>query len=319
MASVVLTIIGMLVFAYICVALILFFMQPKFVYAPIKELPFSPAELGLDFEDVSFRTADRLRLHGWFIPASTRLERGGPAPNADLSGVANLSSVAPAKEEAKTEFTVLYCHGNGGNMMYFLDTVNFLNAIGLNCFIFDYRGYGSSQGKPSENGTYLDVRAAYRWLTKKKGIPPHNVIIFGWSLGGTLAAYLASRAKAKARALVIEAAFTSYPDIGRKYYPYMPVRWFARFKYPTIDFIRKVNCPVLVIHSRDDETIPFDFGLQLYDAANDPKDFVELRGGHNDAFLVSAETYKKAWLKWLASLKDYSLDASTHKKSIQNI
>jgi fermentation-respiration switch protein FrsA (DUF1100 family) len=281
--SIALTIVGMLVCAYVGVALILYFMQPKFVYEPIKELPFSPAELGLDFENVAFRTADRLRLHGWFIPANNN-----------------------------SEFTVLYCHGNGGNMMYFLDTVNFLNSLGLNCFIFDYRGYGSSQGRPSEDGTYFDVRAAYRWLTKTRGIPHSSVIIFGWSLGGAVAAYLAT--KVRARALVIEGAFTSYADIGAKYYPYMPVRWAARFRYPTVDYVRKAKCPVLIIHSRDDETVPFEFGLRLYDAANDPKEFVELRGPHNDAFLFSAETYKKAWLKWLASLKENSADDSSQQQ-----
>jgi len=278
MGSILLTIVGMLIVAYIGVALILYFMQPKFVYDPIGEIPYTPAELGLDFEEVVFRTGDRLHLHGWFVPAQG------------------------------AEFTVLYCHGNGGNRVYFLDTVNFLNGLGLNCFIFDYRGYGGSQGKPSEQGTYLDVRAAYRWLTKKKGINPQRVIIFGWSLGGSVAAYLAG--KVRAASLVIEGAFTSYADIGSKYYPYMPVRWFARFRYPTINYVRKVACPVMVIHSRDDETVPFEFGLSLYDAANEPKEFVELRGGHNDAFLISSETYKKAWTKWLQSLKEASPDMS---------
>jgi fermentation-respiration switch protein FrsA (DUF1100 family) len=198
--------------------------------------------------------------------------------------------------------------------MYFLDTVNFLNKLGLNCFIFDYRGYGGSHGRPSENGTYLDVRAAYRWLTKKKGVPPQQIIIFGWSLGGTIAAYLAARAKSAG--LVIESAFTSYRDIGQKFYPYMPVRWFARFDYPTIEFVRKVKCPILIIHSRTDEMIPFEFGLELYDAANEPKDFVEIFGGHNDGFLFSGEIYKKAWLKWLAFLSESANLQNLQRKSV---
>jgi fermentation-respiration switch protein FrsA (DUF1100 family) len=274
MVSTTLTIIAMLAISYAGLALILYFMQPKFVYDPIKGLPYTPAELGLNFEEIFFKTGDRLRLHGWFVPAQG------------------------------ADFTVLYCHGNGGNMMYFLDTVNLLNSLGLNCFIFDYRGYGSSEGRPSEHGTYLDVRAAYRWLTKKKGIAPQRIIIFGWSLGGSVAAYLAS--KTRPAGLVIEGTFTSYADIGKKYYPYMPVRWAARFKYPTIDYIRKVKCPVMVIHSRDDETVPFEFGLSLYDAANEPKEFVELRGSHNEAYLISNGIYKQAWTKWLKSLRDSS-------------
>jgi fermentation-respiration switch protein FrsA (DUF1100 family) len=204
------------------------------------------------------------------------------------------------------EFTVLFCHTNAGNMMHQLDSIDIFYNLGLSCFI-DYRGYGISQGRPTEHGTYLDVRAAYRWLTKKKGIKPQDVIIFGRSLGGSIAAYLTS--KVKARGLVLESVFTTYRAIGSKCYPYMPVKWFARFDYPTIDYVRMVKCPVLVIHSRTDEMIPFEFGLQLYEAANEPKEFVELYGGHNDSFLISGENYKKGWLKWLKSLKKPTQDS----------
>jgi len=279
MGEMALTIIGMILVAYAGLALTLYFVQPSFLYAPVRELPYSPAEIGLDFEEVFFKTGDRLKLHGWYIPA----------PNA--------------------EFTVLFCHTNAGNMMHQLDSINIFYNLGLSCFIFDYRGYGISQGRPTEHGTYLDARAAYRWLTKKKGIKPQDVIVFGRSLGGSIAAYLAG--KVKARGLVIESAFTSYNAIGRKFYPYMPVKWFARFDYPTIDYVRKVKCPVLVIHSRTDEIIPFEFGQQLYEAANEPKEFVELYGGHNDAFLISGETYKKGWLKWLKSLQRPAQESET--------
>jgi fermentation-respiration switch protein FrsA (DUF1100 family) len=277
-------IILMVCLAYAGLALVIYFMQPQFLYEPIRQIPYTPAELGLDFEEIYFKTGDRLRLHGWFVPA----------PNA--------------------QFTVLYFHGNGGNMMYFLETVNFLNKLGLNCFIFDYRGYGSSQGAPDEDGTYLDARAAYRWLTKKKGIDPRSIILFGWSLGGSIAAYLAT--KVKPMALIIESSFTSYRAIGQKFYPYMPVKWFARFNYPTIDYVRKVTCPVLVVHSRHDEIIPFEFGLQIYDAANEPKQFVEIFGRHNDGFLISGETYKKAWINWLAFLKESTNTENDRQKSV---
>ncbi len=264
------SILVILFIAYWVVGVILYIMQPKFLYSPVRDIPYTPADVGLDYEEVTFRTADRLVLHGWFVPA------------------------------ANAQLTVLYCHGNGGNMMYFLDTVNFLNKLGLNCFVFDYRGYGNSEGTPSEQGTYLDARAAYRWLTKKKKVSADAVIIFGWSLGGCIAAYLAG--KVRAAGLVIESAFTSYVDAGRKFYPYMPVRWFASFRYPTIEYVRKVKCPILIIHSRNDEMLPFEFGLELYEAANEPKEFVEIFGNHNDGFLVSGETYRNAWLKLVRSL-----------------
>ena len=279
-----LTVVGMMFVAYLGLGLILYFMQPSFLYSPVQELPYTPAELGLDFEEVFFRAGDQVQLHGWYIPA----------PNS--------------------EFTVLFCHTNGGNMMYQLDSINIFYNLGLSCFIFDYRGYGSSRGRPSEHGTYLDVRAAFRWLTKKKKIPAEKTIVFGRSLGGSIAAYLAGRVRL--RGLVIESAFTSYVDIGRKFYPYMPVKWFARFNYPTIEYVRKVTCPVLVIHSRNDEMIPFEFGLQLYEAANEPKEFVELYGGHNDGYLISSETYKKAWTKWLEFLRDSTKSQSLRQESL---
>jgi fermentation-respiration switch protein FrsA (DUF1100 family) len=267
--------------AYSALGLALYFMQPAFLYSPVQEVPYTPEELGLDFEKVIFKSYDGLMLSGWYIPAKN------------------------------SELTVLFCHGNGGNMMHCLDTINILYSLGLDCFIFDYRGYGNSEGKPSEEGTYLDARAAYKWLTKEKEISPDDIIVFGRSLGGSIAAQLAS--KVRVGALLIESAFTSYVDIGRGFYPYMPVRWFARFSYRTIDYIKKVHCPVMIIHSRDDETIPFEFGLELYEAANEPKEFVEIFGSHNDGFLVSSETYKSAWTKWLKSLKKHKSHTSrTH-------
>ncbi len=283
MTSTLITIPIMLFVAYWLLGVILYYMQPAFMYTPVRDVPYSPDELGLDFEQVTFRTSDRLHLSGWFIPA----------PGA--------------------EFTVLFCHGNGGNMMHRLDSINIFYNLGVNCFIFDYRGYGNSDGKPTEQGTYIDVRAACRWLTKKKGIPRDKVIVFGRSLGGSIAAYLAS--KVKVRALVIESTFTSYVDIGRKFYPYMPVRWFARFSYRTIDYIKKVRCPVLVIHSRSDEVVPFEFGLELYETADEPKEFVEIFGGHNDGFLVSNEIYRNAWTKWLNSLKGRVVEHPARRQS----
>ena len=259
--------------AYTILALALYFMQSVFLYSPVREVPYNPADIGLAFEKVVFETEDGLKLSAWFIPAE------------------------------KAELTVLFCHGNGGNMTHRLDTINILNELGLNCFIFDYRGYGSSQGKPSERGTYLDVEAAYKWLTEKKKIPSQNIILFGRSLGGSIAAYLATKVEAKG--LIVESSFTSYVDMGRKFYPYMPVRLAAAYSYKTIDYVRQVHRPIMIIHSRNDEVIPFEFGLRLYDVANEPKEFVEIFGTHNDGFLFSGETYRKAWSNWLEFLKEY--------------
>jgi len=283
MVSILASIFVVVLIGYGCWAVILYFMQPALLYSPVRDIPYTPEEIGLDYENVKFRTADRLRLNGWYVPAQ------------------------------KAELTVLFCHGNGGNMMHRLDSISIFHDLGLNVFIFDYRGYGNSEGTPSEEGTYLDVRAAYRWLKNSKKTKPENIIIFGRSLGGGIATYLAT--KVRARALVIESTFTSYVDIGKKFYPYMPVKWSARFNNPTKDYIRKVHCPVMVIHSRRDEVVPFEFGLELYEEASEPKEFVEIAGGHNDGFLISSEIYKNAWTKWLKMLKESSEDRTRHRRS----
>jgi len=286
---------AVLFIAYWGLGLVLYFMQPKFLYGPVREVFYTPDELGLDFEKVFFKSDDGLMLSGWYIPAplEVRTEAVSVQPGDSL-----LTGHAKG-----SELTVLFCHGNGGNIMHNLDSINILYNLGLNCFIFDYRGYGNSEGKPSEEGTYLDSRAAYKWLTKEKKISPDDIIVFGRSLGGSIAAELAG--KVEVRALIIESAFTSYVDIGKKFYPYMPVRWFASFRYETINYVKDVNCPVMIIHSRNDETIPFEFGLELYEAANEPKEFVEIFGSHNDGFLVSSEIYKSAWTNWLKFLKKH--------------
>lgn len=269
--------------AYWTLGVILYYMQPSFLYRPVREVPYTPDELELVFEEVSFKSSDGVKLHGWYIPAT----------NAEL--------------------TILFCHGNGGNIMHRLDSINLFYDLGVNCFIFDYRGYGKSEGVPSEEGTYQDVKAAYEWLTKEKKIKSEQIILFGRSLGASIAGYLAS--KVKVGGLVIESAFTSYVDIGKKFYPYMPVRLFARFNYPTIYYVKKVKCPVMIIHSRTDEIIPYEFGLQLYEAANEPKEFVEIYGGHNDAFLVSRDVYNKAWIKWLKFLQESQTQVSGQQAS----
>ncbi|MHC4720081.1 MAG: alpha/beta hydrolase [Planctomycetota bacterium] len=253
-------IIAVLIIAYSALGWTLFFMQPAFLYKPVRGVLYTPDELGLDFEKVTLKTDDGLHLSSWYVPAGN------------------------------SQMTVLFCHGNGGNMMHRLDSINILYNLGLNCLVFDYRGYGNSEGKPTEEGTYLDAKAAYKWLTEQKNIAPEN-------------------------SLIIESAFTSYVDVGRKFYPYMPVRFFARFSYKTIDYIKDVHFPVMIIHSRNDDLIPFEFGLELYETANEPKEFVEIFGGHNDGFLVSSEIYNKAWTKWLNFLQEHKSQTSTHQAS----
>jgi len=249
--------------AYSVVGWSLYFLQSRFLYSPVRDITYTPTDINLAFEKIALETADGLKISAWYIPADG------------------------------ARYTVLFCHGNAGNMTHRLDSINIFNELGLNCLIFDYRGYGNSQGKPTEEGTYLDAMSAWQWLVNKKKVPPDRIIIFGRSLGGSVAANLAT--KVNPAALVLESAFTSYEDIGKKFYPYMPVRLFAKFHYNTLEYVKNVHCPILFIHSRNDEIVPFEFSLRLYEAAGEPKRFVEITGSHNDGFLFSGKTYIQAW------------------------
>jgi len=220
----------------------------------------TPAAVGLSYEPVSFDAADNVTLSGWFIPAE---------PSRAM---------------------VLFCHGNAGNISHRLESIGVFHRLGLSTFIFDYRGYGSSDGRISEQGTYRDGEAAWRYLVEKRGMDPAEIIVFGRSLGGAVASWLAR--DHTPRGLILESVFTSIPDLAGKLYPFFPVRLMARFDYNTIEHLARVNCPVLIVHSRDDEIIPFSHGRRLFDAAREPKEFLELSGSHNDGFVVSAQRYQ---------------------------
>lgn len=248
--------------AYAALLVFLFFSQSRLLYLPnlpSREVIATPEEVGLAYEPVTIVTEDGVSLDGWFIPA--RQSRG----------------------------VLLFFHGNAGNISHRFDSLKIFNELGLATLILDYRGYGRSQGRPSEEGTYHDANAAWRYLTEQRRIAGEDIVLFGRSLGAAIAAYLAT--KHTPRALIIESAFTSVPDIAAEVYPFLPARWLARFHYNTKAHLRSVSCPVLVVHSRDDDIIPFAHGRRLFTAANEPKQFLEIRGGHNDGIFVSRQSY----------------------------
>ncbi|MBN1123881.1 MAG: alpha/beta hydrolase [Sedimentisphaerales bacterium] len=252
----------------------MFFTQSSLLYRPLKEVLYSPSDIGLTYEKVVLTTNDGLKLAAWYTPS----------PHA--------------------RYTILFCHGNGGNLSYYLDTINLFNEMNFNILIFDYRGYGLSQGMPTEEGTYLDARAAWEWLVQKKHIIPEHIIIHGRSLGSSIAAKLATQVNPAG--LIIESAFTSYEDVAKEFYPYLPVHWFAKFKYNTLQSIREVSCPILFVHSLHDEMIPFQFALQLYDTAAAPKELLEIEGNHNDGFLFSGKLYREGLFDWISALETSS-------------
>ena len=242
-----------------------YFFQARLIYFPnigIGLRSAVPSDIGLDYEDVVFETTDGLRLHGWHVPAD------------QARGI------------------VLFFHGNAGNISHRLDSIEIFHRLGFSVFIIDYRGYGKSEGKTDEQGTYRDAEAAWRHLIEKRGIDPGMIVIFGRSLGASIAAWLASRTNPAA--LIIESAFTSAPDLGRYHYWFLPVRALARIHYDTRSYVEQVSAPTLVVHSVDDEIVPFAHGRQLFTLAREPKGFVELQGGHNDGFFVSRALYTEA-------------------------
>ena len=185
---------------------------------------------------------------------------------------------------------ILVLHGNGENVSTALTFIDYFNRkLGLSVFIIDYRGYGKSEGRPTEEGTYLDARVAWEYLTGPRKIKPQEIIIFGRSLGGSIAAWLAK--EVKPRALILDSTFTSIKDIAAEMYPYLPVRRFIKFNYSTIDYLKSTESPVLIIHSSEDDYIQFSHAVKLYNAAKEPRHFLKIMGSHNNNYIKSEEIY----------------------------
>ena len=230
------------------------------VYHPDRTLYATGRELGRPMEDVSFRARDGVELSGWFFPASTNSTR--------------------------RDLALLFCHGNAGNISNRLEMCQTLLATGASLFIFDYRGYGRSQGRPTESGTYLDAEAAYDWL-RAKGFAGTNIIAMGESLGGGVGAELCLNRENGG--LILQSTFTSMPDIGSEIFPWLPVRWLGRVKYETQRKLPRLHVPVLVMHSRTDGLIGYHHAEKNFAAANEPKLFCEIQGGHNEPLAVRAQ------------------------------
>lgn len=248
--------------AYVAVTALMFLFQSRLVHLPnipSRELTATPARIGLDFQSVEILTEDGIRLHGWFLPAGQ--PRG----------------------------TLLFLHGNAGNISHRLESLEIFHRLDLSILIIDYRGYGRSEGTPSEQGLYQDAEAALRYLRQERAVPPSEMVYFGRSLGGSVAAWLAARHPPGA--LILESSFTSVPELAAELYPLLPARWLARLRYDTREYLKSVRSPVLIIHSADDEITPFHHGRKLFEAAENPKRFLEIQGDHNAGFLESRERY----------------------------
>ncbi|NND44347.1 MAG: alpha/beta hydrolase [Xanthomonadales bacterium] len=251
---------------YALMALAVYLFQDRMVFLanlPGRALTASPADIGLAFEDVAIPTPDGEQLHGWYVPA------------------------------VQSRGVLLFFHGNAGNISHRLESIATFHRLDLDVLIIDYRGYGRSTGKPGERGLYTDAEAAWDHLVVQKGIDPERIIIFGRSLGGAVAAQLASRREPGG--LILESVFSSGIDMASTLYRFLPARLITRLEFPVTEFVARIDCPVLVIHSRDDEIIPYAMGERVFHAAGSArKSFLEIQGGHNTGFILSEDTYLPA-------------------------
>jgi hypothetical protein len=262
--------------AYLVVCLAAWVFQSRLVYFPGGPPRVTPALLGLLYRDVQFSTRDGVKLAAWLVEA--------PRPR----GIA------------------LHCHGNAGSIEERVEHARALVDLGLSVLLFDYRGYGSSEGSPSEEGTYLDAEAAWDFVTKEAGFSPESVIAWGESLGGAVAIELTGRRPL--RALVTEMAFTSVPELGAHHYRWLPVRWLARIRYDNLAKVAQLRLPWLLLHSPRDEIVPFAQGERLLAAAQaaranvagaSPVELVRTRGGHNDGGFLFDEQATAALARFL--------------------
>jgi fermentation-respiration switch protein FrsA (DUF1100 family) len=231
-----------------------------FIFFPQSSFDSKPENLGLRYEEISFPTTDGFEIHGWFFP----LPQGGPV--------------------------ILFCHGNAGNISHRLDNVARLLERELQVFIFDYRGYGKSAGKPSEKGIYLDGLAAYDYLLQDAQIPTDKIVVFGRSLGAAVAVEIALQREI--RCVILESAFTSTKDMAKAMLLFKPLSPFLPSNYDNLGKIAQIRTAKLIIHGDQDEIVPFAMGQKLFDGAQEPKEFYPIRGaGHNDTYVVGGESY----------------------------
>ena len=247
--------------------------QRRMIYLPFGNVP-PAASLGLPrAEDVTFTTHDGVTLHGWFVPAAS----------------------TPAR------FTVIVFNGNAGHRGMRAPLAAALSRHGVATLLFDYRGYGDNTGRPSEDGLAQDARAAWLYVTTRADVDPGRVVFFGESLGAALALRLAT--ERPPFALVLRSPFTSLTDIGRHHYPFLPVRWLLRDRYPSLERAGSVSCPTLVIAGDRDSIIPTEQSRRLYEAIAAEKRLVVVAGAdHNDEALFDGQELIQAVLDFLANI-----------------
>jgi pimeloyl-ACP methyl ester carboxylesterase len=239
------------------------------IFPATREIYRDPGAFDWAFDDVVLPVAGH-ESHGWWIPLE------------------------------KARGVVLFSHGNAGNIADRLESIGLLRKLGFSVLAYDYGGYGRSTGAASEKRCHADSRAFWHYLIEDRRLDPSEILLFGRSLGGAVTCDLAT--EVTPRAVIIESTFTSVPDIARELVPLFPARLLLKTQFANKDKISQINAPLLLVHSRDDTLIPFHHGEELFQRAPEPKTFVEIRGDHNDGFVISHDIYLAAWEAFLQPL-----------------
>ena len=260
----------LLVGAGLAVLILLF--QTKVIFPATRAVGRTPKDAyGWDYEEVRLPVLGH-ETHAWFIPV------------------------------ANARGTVLFSHGNAESVADVLESVAMFRELGLDALVYDYGGYGYSTGRPSEQRCYQDIRAMWRYLTEKRGVAPSTIVLFGRSLGGAVTADLA--AEVQPAAVILESTFLSAPEMAKRVLPVLPIGWLIRHRFETAKKIARFSSPVLITHSPDDTMIPFEQGRELFRLAPEPKQFLEIRGDHNEGYILSRNWWMEGVNAFLTPLLD---------------
>jgi len=266
-----------LVVAYALVLLLIRIFESHFIFFPNTpgRLSGNWRPLGLPVQDVSLRASDGTKLHAWWISGN----------------------------DAK--FTFLAFHGNAANIANRADTYKFLQSMPANVLAVEYRGYGHSEGKPSEAGLYFDAEAGYDYVVNAKGIAPRQIVSFGQSLGTAVAAHLA--AKREVGGVLLEAPFPSAAAVARRIFWFLPgLSLTVASQFDLRERLRAIKAPLMIVHCSEDPVIAFEFGEAVFSGAHEPKHFLKIEGYcHEEASSIAPERYRAALTEFLDSLGAY--------------
>ena len=242
------------------------YLEAKGVFFPSRTMTMDPSFFHLAWQDVWVTSTNKARINGWLI------------------------------KNPQAKSVMLFCHGNAGNISDRLMKLKFFHELGFEVLIFDYQGYGKSEGVPSEGGIYQDAISMFDWIKQQEALKNKSVVVYGTSLGGIVAIDLAT--KRGVDGLIVDSSITSAKDMAKRLYPMIP-SFLMAIKFDSISKIKNLTMPKLFIHSREDRVVPYAMGQALFNAAPEPKEFLTIHGGHNDSQIASDPVSANAMMTFL--------------------